>query len=168
MVKKILYKGDWVSLVKIDGYECLDEPNIVIVLPYDDNGVYIRDEYCPCHEGRLITVISGKIEGGEIPEDTVIRECYEEAGIVYSDKEDGELRIGALAENLPICKSSNMKAYVFIYDVNGLNVEEPKGDGTENEKKSKTVKISWDELDKYFQKGDMLLKYLLLEFGFVE
>jgi len=165
---KTLYKGEWVSLVSpIDEpYEVLDEPDVVFVLPVRrvplmlgdvktrQHKIGIRKEVCPPYnlkdetgEKSYYTIISGKIDGKESAKDAAIRELKEESGVEY---EKGT--IYEVFNNLPVCKSTDMRATLILIDIDESEKEEAEGDGTEYEEKSKTIWVTWNEL------GDILKK----------
>jgi len=169
--KEVLYKGDWLDLVKIDEYECLDEPDIVLILVkriFEDGTVRyaIRSEFCPPYstEKNYYTMISGKIDEGEDAKQAAIRELEEEAGIKLLDKN----KMQDAFDNIPICKSTTMRTYLMnctIREVDlGITYEmvDIKGDGTENEAKSNTLWLTFEEMIEIIENNDTfdLLFYL--------
>jgi len=161
---KTLWKGDWVSVISPEGapYETLHEKDIILCLPikeFEDGHkeVGIREEYCPPYfvkdaEGEELyyTVLSGKIDDGETPKQTLIRELKEESGVVFSNPS-----ILTLYENLPICKSTTMRGYCYIISGKEFTEKIPKGDGTANEKRSRTIWVPIKELSSYLEKPNI-------------
>lgn len=150
MKYKELWKGDWVSVISpVDTpYETLHEGNTVFILPIKDNRVGIRFEFCPPYmikdpSGDFVnyyTVISGSVEEGESYKETAIRELKEEAGIIYKDPE-----FYLIYENLPVCKSTDLRASCYVVKGEEYEEVEPEGDGTESEKKSQTLWVSIED-----------------------
>jgi len=167
---KKLFSGKWISIVSPvnEEYESVHEKDIIIVLPIiEKNGkkLYgIRYEHCPPYYLKdnkvrnYYTVLSGKIEEGEEPSKTVVRELEEESGVkalVFELKN--------IAENIPICKSTDMRAYVYVMRISEYERVEAIGDGTKSEELSKTVWVSEENLHKLdkIDNKDFLLVSLL-------
>jgi len=153
MIGKELWKGNWVSVIDCGtDYECLHEKDIALVIPIIDKEIFvIREEYCPPYFAKensprlYFTVLSGKIEDNETWEDTMLREVKEEAGIVVDPMGYTTM---ILFENKPICKSTDMRGTFVILEAHKYSREKPQGDGTENEKLSRSLfchkdMISW-------------------------
>lgn len=164
MIGRTLWQGKWVSVVNCNvDYECLHEKDIVLVIPVIDEDIFVvREEFCPPYfakenEQRLYyTVISGKIEDKENWEKAMLREVKEEAGIVI-DPMGYTLMI--LFENKPLCKSTDMRGTFVILEVGKYTREKPKGDGTVNEKLSRSLFCRKDLIDWFLGQDniDMLL-----------
>lgn len=168
---EILYSGDWVDLVNVDGYESLDEPNVVFIFVkriFNDGNIRyaIRSEYCPPYSTieNYYTIMSGKIDDGENAHEAAIRELEEEAGIKLLDVE----KMRYAFDSVPVCKSTNMRATLMYCAIDEKDLDETytivdiKGDGTENEKKSSTLWFTFDELIKTIEENENfdLLFYL--------
>jgi hypothetical protein len=150
-----VYQGD-VNLIKFRDWTIIDEADMVAVLPYfkDEGYVLLRSEWIPTyqwkykdiHKGidKFITVISGHIEEGETPQQTLRRELYEEAGIVLNETK--ELDIG---RPLHISKGNLNCYFPCLLELNYNDYQQTKapGDGSLAEKKSQTIKISLADLD---------------------
>lgn len=145
-----LWKGDWVSVVspKDAPYEMLHEPDIALILPIVDNKLGIRKEVCPpylmkdeSNEELYYTVISGKIEEDEEYTQTAIRELKEEAGVSLKD-----VKIYTIYKDLPVCKSTDMRASCVVITGGEPKWNKPQGDGTEYEKESSTIWVTSAEL----------------------
>ncbi len=147
---EVLWKGKWVSVVspKDAPYEAVDEKDIVLVLPIINNKLGIRLETCPPYqikdhtgESKYYTIISGKIEGGEDYKQSAFRELKEEAGVELKDS-----NIIVVFKDLPLCKSTDMRATCVVITSDSYDYEKSRGDGTKYEKESQTTWVSYDEL----------------------
>ena len=124
---KTLWQGKYLSIITPDEmyYECVHEKDVVFVIPIVNDKIVIRKELCPPYivkdqSGILkyYTVLSGGIEEGESIEYASLRELKEESGIIAS-----KYSMKILEENLPICKSTDMRTtIVFLYISDGLAV----------------------------------------------
>mgnify|MGYP001186066894 CR=1 FL=1 len=175
---KKLFQGNWVSLVENEGYEYLSEPDLVFVFCkriFNDGTVRfaIRSEYCPPYSTtkNFYTVISGTIEENETSKETAIRELEEEAGIRVLNEEE----IVTAYENIQLFKATDAKVNLFYCtideDEQNLNYEivDIKGDGTENEKKSQTIWLTFNELLNILKNSDDFdLLFLLSVFIYLE
>ena len=161
---KTIFEGDFTEIITpawADTYEILHEGNIAIILPILDGKIGVRKEWCPSYivkdttgENKYYTVVSGHVEEGEDVLTTGLRELKEEAGItILSGK------MIKVFEEIPVCKSTDMRATFFIADIDKYEVQKPEGDGSEGEKRSETVWISLSEFHKVIQKRniDMLV-----------
>jgi 8-oxo-dGTP pyrophosphatase MutT (NUDIX family) len=148
---KTLWQGEWVSVISpvSEKYEALHEPDVVFCLPYleAEEKYIIRSENCPPYKIKdkinrnWYTILSGKVEENEDPVKTMVREIQEEAGVKligYSSN--------PMASNIPVCKSTDMRAYIFMPTVYEYEYVEATGDGTEHEEKSNSLFVSKDEL----------------------
>jgi 8-oxo-dGTP pyrophosphatase MutT (NUDIX family) len=154
-----LYHGKFIDLIspKEYPYECLHEKDNVIIIPIIDNKVGIRSEFCPPYfvKGKTdttnyYTVISGGKEDNEDIKDTSIRELMEEAGIIIK-----EAKLYRIYEDIAFVKNTDMKASLTLLLISKYDKEEAKGDGTENEDKSKTIWVTLEELDKVLKKDNI-------------
>jgi len=163
---EVLYKGEYVDLVspKDSPYECLHEKDNVIILPIIKNKVGIRYEYCPPYflkdnkVRNYYTVISGGKDESNI-KDTAIRELREEAGILVK-----KARLYRLYEGIAFVKNTDTRSSLVLIVIEDYEEEKPSGDGTNNEKKSKTIWVSKDELRDLLKKEniDSLLWFIFL------
>lgn len=165
---KVLFKGKFTEIISpswAPDYEFLSEGEIVIVIPILENGkIGVRKEWCPPYlikdktgEDRYYTVLSGHIEDGEVDDKAAIRELREEAGIVI---QDGDLI--KLLDNIPICKSTSLRATIFVADIRQHRQEEPQGDGSEGERRSETVWLEPEEIPKIILKENVDLLFAVL------
>jgi 8-oxo-dGTP pyrophosphatase MutT (NUDIX family) len=165
--------------LKYDGYlkilsykdgEMVDQPDMVIILPYlkDSDSILIRVEPIPSHElafpeantDKFITIISGTMEEGETPEQTVRRELYEEAGIVLSSVKN-------LNIETPVALSKGNKAKYYCCYIE-LGKSEYKqtvapGDGTNSENNSRTISIPVKDIEQ-LNTYDLITRYMLTKF----
>jgi 8-oxo-dGTP pyrophosphatase MutT (NUDIX family) len=161
---KTIFEGGFTEIITpewADTYEILHEGNIVIILPILDGKIGVRKEWCPPYivkdktgENKYYTVVSGHVEEGEDVLTTGLRELKEEAGItILSGK------MIKVFEEIPVCKSTDMRATFFIADIEKYEVQRPEGDGSEGERRSETVWITLEEFHKVIQKRsiDMLV-----------
>lgn len=165
-----LFKGEWLSVVSpVDHpYEAVHERNCVVVLPIivkdGREFIGIRHEFCPPYfikddkAGYYYTVISGTIEEGEEPRQAVLRELEEEAGIRATG-----CVLHVKGENMPICKSTDMRGWFYVMEVNEYERVPARGDGTENERISRTIWVAKENLWKVHQvdNKDFLLTSML-------
>lgn len=87
--KKILYKDDNIKVIRYQKWSIISKNDAVFCIPYliEQNKFVIRQEYVPSYEladGQQlhISLVGGGIEKGETPEEALLRELQEEAGIV--------------------------------------------------------------------------------------
>jgi len=90
--KDNLYDGEYVKVKKWKGFEITEGRPCVISIPYfiDQNSFLIRKEFIPAFNATgdpeyHISTIGGGIEGDETPEEALLRELQEEAGIVLRE-----------------------------------------------------------------------------------
>lgn len=162
--EKVLFDGDYLKVVDFEGSKILKEKDTVICIPYliEENKIILRHEYVPSYkmadgEDYHMTVISGGIEIGETPEKALYRELEEEAGIV--------VRTGYKPEALKplfIFKTSSNKYYPYLLSLTGTDFQETmaKGDGSNLEKKSKSVKVDVKFL-KSINASDLITEYMI-------
>lgn len=156
---KILWKGDFITVISPEKYpyETILEKDSVWIIPIKENKIGIRQELCPpyllkstSNEDLYYTIISGGIEESEKPKEAAIRELREESGIIYKDPE-----FTLLFENLPIWKNSTTRSTCYIIEGDIQRETTPSGDGTEYEKKSKTIWLTLDELREVVKKSNI-------------
>jgi 8-oxo-dGTP pyrophosphatase MutT (NUDIX family) len=164
----VLFKGDWIQVVtpKENKYETVHEKDVIMVLPLiiskDKKKVFLamRKEFCPPYlikdksSQLYYTVISGTMEDGEIPVNTMIREIKEETGL---DVKSYKILINK--ENIPVCKSTDMRAHLFVIALEDFDTVKALGDGTVFEAKSKTVFVELSKIDSILNRPN--IDYLL-------
>ena len=117
----------------------------VVCIPYlvEENKFYIRQEYVPTYKyvnnkEQHLTCITGTIDEGETPEQTLRRELEEEAGIKLRDNLPIEFEAP-----LFISKGSTNQFHICILNLtrNDFTEVHPVGDGSVAEEKSKTIVV---------------------------
>ena len=168
---KELWKGQHISVISpIDQpYECVHEPNVIMVIPviatkskyinnFTNYYIGIRKEFCPPYLMKddtqtdfYYTVISGRMDvEGETAEQTMKRELIEEAGIKLID-----YRVIFERSNIPICKTTDMRATVYGLLVDTFEKVEAVGDGTKNEEMSSTIFIDMNKMEDILKKPNI-------------
>ena len=162
---EVLYEDEHTQLIKYDDWTILKGSDAVVCIPYliEENKIILRNEYVPPfkyvdNKDHFLTLVSGTIETGETPKDTLIRELEEEAGIVL--RED----YNEFEEFAPLfmVKSCTAKYHPFILPLNERDYHEitAKGDGSKAEKLSNSVKIDIKYLSSLLP-SDLITDYML-------
>lgn len=88
----VLFKNEWVKLINYEDYTTLVQKDCVLAVPVliDSNQLIIRKEYIPSYKYKTgqeyhLSFVGGSIEIGETPEEALLRELQEEAGLVIRD-----------------------------------------------------------------------------------
>jgi len=142
----VLKDNKWLQLREIrdpengvDGYvyshEKISDGKVVAMLPYrkssDDYEFLLRSEVTPCWGMQhFVSSTTGKVDKGETPIQTAVRELKEEAG--YSVKEKDMIPLGTSFSS----KSSDTVNYLFSVDLADKKKGEVTTDGTELEAKA--------------------------------
>lgn len=169
---KDIYKGSHLSLVNYKEWDIVQAKDRVVILPYfkDDGCILMRNEYLPSYNLRFkgvsgyrdvtnfLTVISGGIDEGETPVQTIRRELYEEAGVVLSNLYEINIDEQVFAD-----KGVAYMLYFSLLEIsiNDYRLVQPPTDGTKGEKNSKTVRISLGEIDD-LKLHDLLTSHMIL------
>lgn len=163
---KVVFENKYMNVIENDGYTFVEESDLICVIPIliDRQQVLIRFEDVPpftYKDGKQghVTVISGTIEEEETPEQTLIRELEEEAGI--------RLRPNVVIEffdKLYTSKGNTMQINLCILPLYNYDFDEVKieGDGSVSEGKSSTIHLSWEKLEDV-QIEDFVSKVLFKE-----
>lgn len=163
---EISFQNDYLKVVTKDNWSWVEEADNVCCIPVfiEDNSMFIRQEVIPPFTSRdsqefYLTVISGTIEEGEKPEETMRRELIEEAGLVLNQNYKIKI-IDTLYKN----KGTTSKIYYAIIPLSKGDYYEvaAKGDGSKEEKASRTVKVDLKFINS-LQVSDLISKLLLLE-----
>jgi len=162
----ILFSNKYMKVINYEDWTIIKESDFVVCIPYliDSNQIILRHEYIPTFkyvDGQdfHVTVLSGGIEIGETPERAILRELEEEAGVVV----DPEYKIEFM-KPLFISKGNASKYYPCIIQLTERQYHEvvAKGDGTEAEKKSQSVKIDVKYLNS-INASDLITEYMILK-----
>jgi ADP-ribose pyrophosphatase len=125
--------------------EIVEHPGAVAILPLtDDNDVILVKQYRKAIEKEILEIPAGKLEIGEEPRETAIRELKEETG--YTAK-----KMEYLLEFYTSPGFSNEKLYLFI--ATGLVEGEAEPDRDEY---IEITKLKLDDLLNMISKGDIL------------
>jgi hypothetical protein len=167
----IKYKGKNHNVVVYRDWEFIEQPNMVIILPYikDEGYILLRHEPIPTFQyffkdtdnykniTHFLTVISETVEKDESLKNAVRRGLYEEAGIVLSELYDIDIE-----KSLFLNKSNTGIYHICLLELNynDYRVTEPKTDGSQYEKNSKTIKISLGDIDE-IRSHDLITDYML-------
>ena len=142
------YKGDYIKVVEKDGWEYVSDADCIIAIPHllDFDEIMIRKEWITPFQDRhpnqefFLTMISGTIEDGETPVNTLIRELQEEAGILLNTTYMNYERWGELF----FSKGNNSKCHIFYLPlkINDFQKVKASGDGSKTEDISKTTRVN--------------------------
>lgn len=168
---KVLWKGKHIQIVSPTEYEyeAVHEPNVIIVLPVlvvkskfvkglTNYYLAIRKEVCPPYlikdDGygpHYYTTITGRMDKqGESPEETMKRELIEEAGIELID-----YTIMSYKKNIPVCKTTDMRAHIYTLLVDKFNTVKAVGDGTVTEAMSETIFVELGKMNDIIEKPNV-------------
>lgn len=162
--KEILWQNDTVSIIDYEDWTIIKEKDIVVCIIYliELNQFIIRQEYIPTYKWRdgqeyYVTVLSGGIETGEDPKRALLREIEEEAGIVIRPE-----YVVEFMKPLFVSKSITSKYHPAIITLTESDYQEilPKGDGSNAEKLSKSVKVDVKYINS-LNSTDLITDYMI-------
>jgi 8-oxo-dGTP pyrophosphatase MutT (NUDIX family) len=164
---EIKYEDGKLKIVKYEDWSIIKERDVVVCIPYliESNQMVLRYEYIPTFkyiDGQEFhaTLVCGGIETGETPKMALLRELEEEAGIVLRE----DFTIEEELKPLFISKGHTNKYYPFILPLNERDYHEviAKGDGSEEESKSKSVKVDVKYINSV-NCSDLITDYMLMK-----
>ena len=166
-----LYKGKYLDVISYKDTEILQLKDKVAILPYfrDEATFLMRLEYTTAYQYKnreksnlkritnYITVITGTIEEGETPDQTIRRELYEEGGIVLNNLYPFEVEGPFFTDKY---NTSQMWLCLLELPVNSYRQIKPPTDGSVSEKLSKCIKVSVGDVAQIVN-NDLITRHMI-------
>ena len=164
--KELFSKGP-LKIIEFEDWSIIKTKDCILCIPIliETNQVILRHEYIPTFKSvdgqeYHATIVAGGIEPGEDPKTALLRELEEEAGIVLRE----DFQIEEEYKPLYISKGHTNRYHPFILPLNERDYHEviPKGDGSEEEKISKSVKVDIKFINSV-NSSDLITDYMLMK-----
>jgi 8-oxo-dGTP pyrophosphatase MutT (NUDIX family) len=162
----ILYKDEHLKLIKFEEYTTLIQKDCVFCVPVliEKNQILVRKEYIPSYKLKTgqefhLSFIGGSIEQGETPEEALLREIQEEAGLILRDNFKIEFE-----KPMFLFKGCSNQCHMSIIFLTENDYEEtrPTTDGSKFEKMSQTAKVDFKYITSLIP-SDILTQLLILK-----
>ena len=140
---KALFSNKGLKVIEYENWNVVVENDTVVVIPYliETNQIIIRQEYIPTYkyadgQEMHITLVGGTIEKDETPEEAMLRELQEEAGIVIRPNY-------VIEKEKPLFKykGSSSKYYMYILNLAQSDFHEINVDKSKEHKLDKAIKM---------------------------
>jgi 8-oxo-dGTP pyrophosphatase MutT (NUDIX family) len=168
---EVIFNGKYLDIIKYKDTEILKINDKVAIIPYfrDEASFLMRLEYLPSFQLKnreksnlrnitnYLTVVTGSIDDGETPEQTIRRELYEETGIVLNNLYTFDFEGPFFVD-----KYSTSQIWVCLLElpINSYRQVKPPTDGSKHEKLSRCIRISLADIDQ-ISNNDLITKYLI-------
>jgi len=167
----ILFNGKHLDIINYKETEILQIKDKVAILPYfrDEATFLMRLEYLTAYQLKnknnselrkvtnYLTVITGTMEEGETPEQTIRRELYEESGLVLNNMFQFDVEGPFFVQ-----KYSTGQIWTCLLElpVNTYRQIKPPTDGSKGEKLSKCIRVSIGDVEQIVN-NDIVSKLLI-------
>jgi len=152
---EVKWSGDYLSVVSPEnyGYESVHEADMVLCLPVVDGKYIIRKEVCPAYtvksnqsenegsENRFWTMVSGTVDEGETPLQTLKREMREETPVLPK-----RIRVVQSRKEIPFVKLTTQRTSIYYFEVLEYDQTQAQGDGSQVESQSTHKFVTASEL----------------------
>jgi len=162
----VKYDDGYIKIIGYEDWSLVSESDVVVCIIYliDLNKIVVREEYIPTFKYRdgqeyHLTLICGSMEENETPEESLLREIQEEAGIIIRPDFNIEF-----LKPLFMTKGHVNKYHAAIIQLTERDYTEvaADGDGSVAEGKSKSVKVDTKYLNS-LNPSDLITDYMLMK-----